>query len=245
MIDPGQIFLIIGILLVLSVIGLVYLVIHIVQAIGISRLCKKLEISRSRAAWVPGWQPMALLRAGDEAAYKENEDKRRIEGQGNFIMFGLSALMTVAYIGVLALTAVMDPIPIDLHFAIQALLLITSIVSVWFFSLLGLSYFEVISVPFVLFMIFGNGIPLLFEFNPYVLLLLLLFLLMWLGYTFLSVLQCISYYRVFKNFVPKWLCWVLIVVRILFPEICFVIPLIISFFPLKKRAAAQDDFYLV
>jgi hypothetical protein len=245
MIDPGQILLILGIILALLVIGLIYLVIYIVQAIGISRLCKKLEISRSRAAWMPGWQPMALLRAGDEAARKENEDKRRIEGQGNAILFGLPIVITVLYLGVLALTAVTDPIPIDLHFIIQALLLITSIASVWFVALFGLSYFEVISIPFALLMVLGKGIPLLFELNPFILLAILAYLLMWLGYVFLFVLQCISCFRVFKPFMPVWLCWVLIVVKILLPGISFVMPLIVSFFPRKKTAAEQDDFFLV
>lgn len=172
-----------------AIMWLIAMIPAVINSIGLARICKKLGAFKPLWCWVWAFlcPPIALLRAGDDAAEKVTPyGARRYFGTGlTSVLISAFLIAIVACLGLLVPFSAGDP-QIS---AFTKLLLIAIVV------------------------------------------LLVLVMAMWI---WTIVLLYISYFRIFKLYVPTWGAWLMIAGMILLSQFSFLLLPILSFLPMKE-----------
>ena len=175
-------------LILFGVLALIELLPAIINAIGLARICHKLQAFRPLWSWVWAFAmpAVALLRAGDVAAEREDPYKRKLFGQGVWItvLFLASAMLSVVCLGIAVMASL---------FAWPAIWVMISLIAM--IALL---------VP-------------------------ALVLAVWA-----MVLLYISYFRIFKAYMPAWGAWLCLAGMIVFQNFAFLLLPVLSFIPLRQ-----------
>ncbi len=179
-----------------AIMWLIAMIPAVINAIGLARICNKLGAFKPVWCWVWAlvFPAVAVLRAGDIAAERENPfgSRRHFEtGVTSVIVF---AVLIVLAFGFGLMTAFSSETPehsvITMLFAlVMIVLLIAAIaVSVW-----------------------------------------------------MTVLLYISYFRIFKLYVPAWGAWLMLAGMIILSEFSFLVLPVLSFLPMKEHTAEQAE----
>lgn len=132
------------------IMALIALIPSVIQAIGLARICNKLSAFRPVWSWVWAFlcPPVAILRAGDAAAKREDPYSKSLLKQGVASVIVFAVLTTLAVIGAVVMMLSPEFALPDVVMSIVALVTIvltvlTLLASVWLAVLLYISHFRI------------------------------------------------------------------------------------------------------
>jgi hypothetical protein len=172
----------IGIMLLLSLIP------SVINAIGLVRICKKLDVFKPfwRWAWALLFPAVAVLRAGDEAGEREKLFCKKMFAHG---------MIAIAV------------------FVVFAVLTFTSMGAYAAFSETADNVWMI--VAFVAMLLFA--------------------VLAFLATVWMSVPVYISYFRIFKLYMPTWGAWLTLAGMLVLSDLSFLILPVLSFLPMQQQ----------
>lgn len=132
------------------IMALIALIPSVIQAIGLARICNKLGAFRPVWSWVWAFllPPVAILRAGDAAAEREDPYRKSLLKQGVVSVIVFSVLATLAVIGAVIMVLSSELTLPDAVVSVVALVtvvltVLTLLASVWMAVLLCISHFRI------------------------------------------------------------------------------------------------------
>lgn len=175
----------IGIMLLISVIP------SVINAIGLVRICKKLDVFKPfwRWAWALLFPAVAILRAGDEAGEREKLFCKKMFAHG---------MIAIAV------------------FVVFAVLTFTSMGAYAAFSETADNIGTI--VAFVAMLLFA--------------------VLAFLATVWMSIPVYISYFRIFKLYMPDWGAWLTLAGMLMLSDLSFLILPVLSFLPMQQQPYA-------
>ena len=179
-----------------AIMWLIALIPSVINSIGLARICNRVGAFKPVWCWVWAlvFPPVAILRAGDIAAERE------------------------------------DPIGCRKHFD-------TGVMSVIVFSVLML-----LAAGFGCMTAFSSQTPELSAINMMFALVMIVLLIVAIAVSvWMTVLLYISYFRIFKLYVPTWGAWLMLVGMFVLSQFAFLLLPVLSFLPFKQDEPCREQ----
>jgi nitroreductase len=172
----------------IGIMVLISLIPSVINAIGLVRICKKLDVFKPfwRWVWALLFPAVAILRAGDEAGEREKLFCKKMFAHG---------MIAIAV------------------FVVFAVLTFTSMGAYAAFSETADNIWTI--VAFVAMLLFA--------------------VLAFLASVWMSIPVYISYFRIFKLYMPDWGAWLTLAGMLVLSDLSFLILPVLSFLPMQKQ----------